>query len=771
VLFQYKVNDGPTHLIQNPKLEDCHRILNSADRIVAHNIHFDFGMLGYIPKSIEHFDDTLYMDRIAHPAQERHSLDVVAQRVYGRDIYEGLDKKTLQKTKWDSAELTPDQTRYAKLDVDGLPTIYEQLQRDFPENLRGVYNLDKRSIVVGLRTQRHGLPIRHDDLREERNRVAGEAHRLQTILAPLNVNSPKQVTDALGIESSGDRVLAGLVAEGNKQAQLIRECRGQLKYLNFLTKLGAQPRFYGTLQPAARSGRFTSSKENIQNLPRDTKRFIGSDTNVILSADFAQLELRTIAAITGDDAMCDLFRSGEDLHNYAAKQLFGPDYTKTDRQIAKVFNFSCIAEGELVLTDSGLTPIEKVRDCDLVWDGVEWVSHDGVVFRGEKEVLTYDGLTATADHIVWTQDGRELSFGTAAAQQERLARTGEGHSPIRYADPSADQSSPREGVSVFRRSMLGVRKNLGDRLRQLEGWKDHHLPLSAWGEVSRRAREEFRAALSGDDTTLPQYNSCVGSQLSRTRHSSEVREQGAFHTLGVSGVAEHGHQRAGHRSDRQRRPLRAEQLTSSHTLREPKKQKTYDILNAGPRRRFTVSGRLVHNCLYGAGVNTIGLILLTQTGISKPAHEIKEYKQKWLEAFPGIAEWQKQGFTRHEMGWPHKTPHGRPYTSKRSTDHLSIENQGAGAEVARIALHRIEDTLPEGATLINFIHDSYVVEAPNDPDVYKPAAAAIKAAMEYAWERAPLDRRGITMPVEVGVAHDLKSADALENCIYTLGDD
>ena len=83
VLFQYKVNDGPTHLIQNPKLEDCHRILNSADRIVAHNIHFDFGMLGYIPKSIEHFDDTLYMDRIAHPAQERHSLDVVAQRVYG----------------------------------------------------------------------------------------------------------------------------------------------------------------------------------------------------------------------------------------------------------------------------------------------------------------------------------------------------------------------------------------------------------------------------------------------------------------------------------------------------------------------------------------------------------------------------------------------------------------------------------------------------------------------------------------------------------------
>ena len=72
VLFQYKVNDGPTQLIQNPDYAECHRILDSADRIVAHNIHFDFGMLGYLPKSIDHFDDTLYLDRIAHFAQERH---------------------------------------------------------------------------------------------------------------------------------------------------------------------------------------------------------------------------------------------------------------------------------------------------------------------------------------------------------------------------------------------------------------------------------------------------------------------------------------------------------------------------------------------------------------------------------------------------------------------------------------------------------------------------------------------------------------------------
>jgi len=509
-LFQYKIDEQPTQLIQRPTLHEVHALLDQADLIIGHNLSFDFAFLNYIPKSRGHFDDTLYLDRIVYSKEEYHSLDVVAQRVYGRDVYENHDKKRLQKTKWASAELTQEQLEYAQIDVDILPTIYEHLMRNFPKSRRGVYDFDKSSIIAGLAIQRNGLPVLHDQVAEEMDAVDSQAYRIRSQIAPLNPNSPKQVTAALDIQSSGDSVLAELEAEGSTLAKQIREVRGHLKYLNFLQKLNATPRFYGTLQPAARSGRFTSSKENIQNLPRDTKKFIGSKENVILSADFAQLELRTIAAITGDETMCRLFKEGRDLHDYSAEQLFGKDFTKQDRQIAKVFNFST---------------------------------------------------------------------------------------------------------------------------------------------------------------------------------------------------------------------------------------------------------------LYGAGATTIGLILLTQTGIKLPEHKIKEYKSKWLAAFSGIAQWQRQGSTRHAMGMPHRTPHGRPYVSHRFTDHLSIENQGAGAEVARLALHRMLKHLPEEAKLINFIHDSYVVESPNDPAIYEEAARVMHDAMSYAWDRAPFDKRGIPMPVEVGVAHNLRDADSLENCV------
>ena len=97
---------------------------------------------------------------------------------------------------------------------------------------------------------------------------------------------------------------------------------------------------------------------------------------------------------------------------------------------------------------------------------------------------------------------------------------------------------------------------------------------------------------------------------------------------------------------------------------------------------------------------------------------------------------------------------------------MSIENQGAGAEVARIALHYIDDNLPEGVKLINFIHDSYAAECEANPVVYQKAAKVIHEGMVYAWERAPFDKHGIPMPVEVGVAHNLKDADTLSNCLY-----
>ena len=61
------------------------------------------------------------------------------------------------------------------------------------------------------------------------------------------------------------------------------------------------------------------------------------------------------------------------------------------RQKGKVADLACIAKGELVLTDSGLVPIEKITIEHKLWDSESFVSHDGLIYKGIKKVISYQG--------------------------------------------------------------------------------------------------------------------------------------------------------------------------------------------------------------------------------------------------------------------------------------------------------------------------------------------------------------------------------------------
>lgn len=511
-LFQYMWDgDKQVKMIRNPSLSEMHSIFDEADRIVMHNAPFDFGMSHYVPDP-EKIVDTARLSRLIDYAHEEHTLDKVALRTYGFDPYKPFDKKKMQRTDWSAETLTPEQLRYAEMDVKVLKPILGRLARGLSH---AVYKFDSASTSAGLAMQQNGLPVLHDKVEAEISKTQTELSEALAKL-PINPNSPKQVCEALNVESSADKVLAELEMNGHSMAKAVRGARRLGKYLNFLSKLHANDRYYGTLGPNANSGRFTSSQNNIQQIPRAQKKFIGSHTNVVISADYAQLELRSIATLAKDKTMVNLFREGADLHAYTAEQLFGPDYTPEQRQIAKTFSFSL---------------------------------------------------------------------------------------------------------------------------------------------------------------------------------------------------------------------------------------------------------------LYGAGARTVQQMLMTQTGLHVPEFEVQQLKYKWFNTYKGIAQWQRQGAARYEQSLPHKTPMGRPYMARSYTQMLSLENQGYGAEVARWALHYIMDRIkPLGATPINFVHDSILIEAPNDPKVYKPVAALVKEAFEKSWDAAPINTFGVPMPVEVGVAHNWKDADSLENCVYTLGD-
>lgn len=90
----------------------------------------------------------------------------------------------------------------------------------------------------------------------------------------------------------------------------------------------------------------------------------------------------------------------------------------------------CVAEGSRVLTDKGLVPIEQVSCNQRLWDGTNWVSHQGSVYKGIKDVITYCGLTATPEHQVWTEYGWR-SFISCARMGLRISRTGSKEQEIR----------------------------------------------------------------------------------------------------------------------------------------------------------------------------------------------------------------------------------------------------------------------------------------------------------------------------------------------------
>lgn len=85
----------------------------------------------------------------------------------------------------------------------------------------------------------------------------------------------------------------------------------------------------------------------------------------------------------------------------------------------------CVAEGALVTTmeTSGeitQTRIEHVRRDQKVWDGAEWVTHEGVVFSGVKDVIEHDGVRATREHVVYLSDTESTTLGVAATCGLRL---------------------------------------------------------------------------------------------------------------------------------------------------------------------------------------------------------------------------------------------------------------------------------------------------------------------------------------------------------------
>lgn len=426
--------------------------------------------------------------------------------------------------------------------------------------------------------------------------------------------------------------------------------------------------------------------------------FVPSDGCRFIVSDFSAIEARVVAWLADEQWVLDVFRGHGKIYEATAAQMFKvpfetivkghPNYEL--RAKGKVATLACIAEGQMVLTDKGLVPIEAITTDHLLWDGVEWVRHDGVIDRGVKEVFEYDGLTATADHIVWIEgESGPVRFDYAAACGARLVQSGNGRNPIWVGG----DHKFRETMEVWLEGPNGtdemhlLRNGTVDPLLQPETRK-----IQGMSTVLTASENSSMAGSSANscEATMRKSERPSIPQLWGTRDSvqlsvgSESRSMD-YPQFGASGST------FGNRSNRHQRPLRTGESplgdaedtmwkpqnngpirmepkrmalcpiscdqeassrddtrtdyrgsTASSTgeteelARNRCKARVYDILNAGPRNRFTVSGKLVHNCGYQGGPNALIAMGALKSGIQE--EELPGLVKQWRQANPNIVK-------------------------------------------------------------------------------------------------------------------------------------
>ncbi|MFM8246815.1 MAG: DNA polymerase, partial [Burkholderiaceae bacterium] len=256
------------------------------------------------------------------------------------------------------------QTLWPKIEkLDGLRFIYQRIELP---TARVLQRIERNGVLIDtqrLQAQSHELGTKLLQLEQQAYELAGQ---------PFNLNSPKQIGEiffeklklpivkktAGGAPSTDEEVLQKL-AEDYPLPKLLLEYRGLSKlkstYTDKLPKMvnpntGRVHTNYG--QAIAITGRLSSNDPNLQNIPvrtaegrRIREAFIASPGNVIVSADYSQIELRIMAHLSEDPAMLRAFASGEDIHRATAAEIFGvglDEVQAEQRRAAKVINFGLI---------------------------------------------------------------------------------------------------------------------------------------------------------------------------------------------------------------------------------------------------------------------------------------------------------------------------------------------------------------------------------------------------------------------------------------------
>ena len=401
--------------------------------------------------------DTMLAAYLLHTAQKDYSLPMSLVAEYGQ--------APEAPTAYDVYALSLRQD--ARLERRGLVSLLTEMEQPLT---RVLFGMEREGFLVDERVLSELSAWYTREIEECR-----EAVYTLTGVRDFNLNSPKQLGevlfDKLGLPapqkksqrgySTTAEVLENLAPYHPAIEPLLRYrkmAKLQSTYIEGLQKLrGRDGRVRTTFdQTATVTGRISSLEPNLQNIPvrteegREIRRaFVAGEGNVLLDADYSQIELRVLAHMSGDSAMCDAFLRGQDIHTRTAAEIHGvamEDVTPDMRRAAKAINFGIVYG----ISGFGLARNAHIsrRDADRF-----------IRLYFER----YPGVRAFMDACV--EKGRALGYAeTLFGRRRELFELASANRNVRSFGERAAMNTPVQGTAadIIKLAMVRVAQGLED---------------------------------------------------------------------------------------------------------------------------------------------------------------------------------------------------------------------------------------------------------------------------------------------------------------------
>jgi DNA polymerase-1 len=486
-----------TSILENPNIGKIGQNLKYDSHILKnHNINLE-GIIA----------DTMLMSYCLNSTATKHNMDDLASFYlnYQTTKFSDVAGSGKNQLRFDEIDIQV-ASKYAIEDVFITFELFQTLSNKLIKHptLYKLYQLVELPLIPTMvRIERNGVNIDSEKLLKQNDELLLKIADLKTEIFEIagvefNIDSPKQLKEILfdseGLNLQSTKKTKGGALSTNEEtlkslehpiAELILEYRSFNKlsstYLAALPSLvNAKTKRLHTSyhQSGTATGRLSSSKPNLQNIPIRTtegakirEAFIAKENHKIIALDYSQVELRIMAHISGDENLIKAFKNGEDVHKSTASNMFKVEFDKVDetqRRNAKAINFGLMY---------GMGPFNLAKQIGVSNSvAKEYIADYFESYSGVKNYMDSVEVVAKEQGFVETIMGRRLYVpGINSKSKMSVAHA------LRTAINAPMQGS---SADIIKKSMLEIDK-------KIKGDKDIKMIMQVHDELVFEVRTEL----------------------------------------------------------------------------------------------------------------------------------------------------------------------------------------------------------------------------------------------------------------------------------------